>query len=394
MLIVKTRFALFFGLVAALLAGCGGNSTNSSPLAGGTVADQNRSGKPAVGAANTANGVNWLPVYLTVKPESITDDVWIKVREVTLQTNSAEVSVGSFASGLGLRLAALRDVDGRRFLFLGMADMANHVVRAKVTLDDAFTVEKLGEKPDVRHFAADATTSSGGRVDARLNLDPNAQFQDALVLELNLTKGSKEGELVPQIALGSAADVSDPTRQEHSLLTGKFVKSNGERWIVKTANGEVTLVPSEDVLKDARKSPAEGANIACAIGYVPTSKLAIVTQWTAMPEKQTLALGKLVAVQDSQKLAIFDITQSTDGTASTLSLAMGSQSVAADGVGKGGLITYQSVEGSLTLSSLLSETELKVAQTAKAADSKAEKATEKAETAESKKPDEKPADKK
>lgn len=399
MRVVKLRKGWIIGTLSALaLAGCGGTSSNSSPLSGANVADQNRTGKPAVAANPSSKTAMMLPVYLTIKPDTISEDIWVKLRSVALQTNSSEMTLGTAAKGVSLRLAGLRDVDGRRFLFLGMADLSNHVVRAKLTLDDQFTVEQLGAKPDVRTFAADAATGGGGKVDARLNLDPNAQFQDALVLELSLSKGAKDGEYVPQLTLGSASDVADLGRHEHSLVFGQFVKASGDKWTFKVAGGEQNFAISEELSKGDRKAPVEGAEVALAIGFDPATKTAVVSQWMPVTDKKTIALARIVAEQSEQKLAIFEVCQANEGTGATISLATNGKVIPAESIGKFGLVAFDTVEGVSTLAELLPETAMKVAQVEKpakkATDDAAVATSEKGKESESQKPAEKSEKKK
>ncbi|MBL8088485.1 MAG: hypothetical protein JNM85_10510 [Chthonomonas sp.] len=219
---MRNRVIVLATSVIAVLAGCGGNSNSSSPLQGGSL-----QGKEPVAAtsrtipANQEKGT--LPVLLTIRPETLTQDIWCSLRGAELQSSDSQKQLLRFDPDSLMRLASLRDVEGRRFVFLGMADRGVRYVRAQFELSGDYWVNSVGEDPVKKSFSDVTKDGSSGHVLLKTNLDPNGDFKDALVLELNFAPAADpSGGLTPTMGLGSVRDALEADRQESFPVTMKI----------------------------------------------------------------------------------------------------------------------------------------------------------------------------
>lgn len=218
---INVVFASVFGV---LLAGCGGSNQSASPFTG-TTADGRDAAAGSKSVSRSTSGARAIPVYLTVTPEQVTSDLWISVNGGQVQTASASQNLDLANTGQRLRLASLRDVEGRRFLFLGMAKSNDRLVRASIQLSDTYFQSEVGEKSTTHAFAASKTDGSGS-VTLTVPLEPNAEFRDGLVLELQLN--NKDDKFTPALVIGKATDIGDPMRQERGLFESKVASISGK----------------------------------------------------------------------------------------------------------------------------------------------------------------------
>lgn len=246
MKMLRSVWVLGFGLA---LAGCGGGNNTASPFNGTTLQGKDIA-QPTTRDAKPAEAQGSVPVFLTVNPTALPKDAWISLNRVELQTATSSVPTYLTGESPWIRAASLRDMDGRRFLFAGMAPRASRFVRAVVELGDHYQLPVVGEeKPKSLAFGGDAKNNGSGKTLLRANLNPNAEFQDALVLELSFQQPSDEKPLEPTLALGSATGALDPDRQVWSFWRGKVaggpsLKLIGVDGLFATAEG--VTVPKKD----------------------------------------------------------------------------------------------------------------------------------------------------
>jgi hypothetical protein len=255
------KYSGWVGLVTLIaLVGCGGNTNSASPFSNTTATGSDPIGRGGVRAGGTAASEvrGTVPVFITVKPESLTRDAWMKIEQVELQSAKSQQSVFPGSVGVAVRLSSLRDVKGRRYLFVGEASRSEPLVRVQLTLASKFLVDEPGlDKPVEGDWKGDLKRPKPDLATLSLNLDPNSDFKDAIVLEL--TMSAKEDDLSLAMALGPAVDVFAPERQERTILVGKFVPPSsiqaGPKITLFETGAETGRMP-EELAKDAAISIA------------------------------------------------------------------------------------------------------------------------------------------
>ena len=319
---------IFGALIVTGLAGCAGNSSNTSPLSGTTVADSSRA--PKVGSAATpAVAKGNIPVFLTVKSEEVTHDAWVKLGALTLLSAKGEEKVFSPSQGTAIRLAGLRDVEGRRYLYVGTMPREERFVRVRLNLDEKVAVRSLGEEKD-------AIWELANRGEATLDLNANATFQDALVLELKLNKTEKEAQAT--IALAPAGDCLKVERQERLFALGTVTAKEKDTTQIAIGNRMVkTVWPN---------SAEKGSLVAGFLGWDPAAKSTQLNMPMGVTKKDTWVLGKCLAVDEKAKLWTFEPAQGTESwlSSGTLGLPQGIDTLPAAGTA----VIVQFVDGKLS----------------------------------------------
>ncbi|MBS1705598.1 MAG: hypothetical protein JST40_06965 [Armatimonadetes bacterium] len=262
-------------VLASLMAGCGGNTNSASPFSNTTYSGRDPSNLAPTRSSAFASG-GTLPVFLSIGSDQLPHDLWVTLKSVEVQGTQSSQAVFSSKSGYAFRLASLRDTNGPRYLYLGTIEKKEPLARAKVVVGDQAFWQELGQQEIMKSKWSGTEADGGEGVVLNTNLDPNAEFQDALVLNLSLKVESEK--LTPAIGLGSAGGALDLARQEAQVLSGKIEKveaAEGGTWV--SLGKHRIAVPAEVVAGEALKKDTELA-VLLAYDKVARTPVAVATQ--------------------------------------------------------------------------------------------------------------------
>lgn len=221
------RFGILGMLVIPALVGCGGQSSTTT-LGGGTSGSWN----PAARSQSTGSApvgtpqVTDLPVFLTCTRPGPAQHLRVRLHRVILATSRDPIVVFESEEGDVLDLAALRDRQGPRYVFVGLVNLADtNLVRAEMILDRrAILVPRGGGEPIPVEFDS-ASSTPEGKARLTMNLNPRGLRSGLVGLILDVDASRTSGEsgrpLVASLREGDRAGLENRERHERSGLAGQ-----------------------------------------------------------------------------------------------------------------------------------------------------------------------------
>lgn len=233
------RIASYLSLAvgAALVAGCGGQSSTS--LGGGRSEsgwNQNNNGFNSGGrnmpGANGNSQTTELPIFISAIKDAPGEQFWVKIYQVNLISNKGPIPVFESTDGVALELNNLKDKEGPRFSFFGQANVdGGDLVRAEIILDPNYTVLKKDQSEAMKGTFASSLKTPEGKTRLVMNLNPrglkNGYYALVLDIDSNRTAGDKDKAVLPVIHEGSKAGVESKDRHERADWVGHVTGLSG-----------------------------------------------------------------------------------------------------------------------------------------------------------------------
>ena len=302
---MRKAIALWICASACALVGCGGSTNSANPLQNNSLLGKDPSSNVGTKTIAGKPGIA-VPVFLSVNPEQLKDDVWIRPRKVLIGSSDATQTLWEGHDQFSLRLAGLRDIEGRLYMPLGMASKNARLVRAQLQLDEAYWVPELGaEAPTKKKFEFSGQAGAPGQPLLTLNLDPNVEFRDAIVLELNLTESADKKSLTPEIKLGSTSFALDSGRQIPGWVRGTVETNTPSALGIKAFGASTSFAWLEG---ESKKEIEKGDNVLVHTLFDSKSKsmVAQVVQGYKGKDVPQGFFGKLATTQDEGKTGVFE----------------------------------------------------------------------------------------
>lgn len=302
---MRKAIALWICAGACALVGCGGSTNSANPLQNNSLLGKDPSSNVGTKVMAGKEGVS-VPVFLSVNPEQLKEDVWIRPRKVLIGSSDATQVLWEGHDLFSIRLAGLRDIEGRLYLPLGLASKNSRLVRAQLQLDETYWVPELGqETPAKKKFVFTGQAGAPGQPLLTLNLDPNAEFRDAIVLELNLVESTDKKGVTPELKLGSTQLALDASRQVPGWVRGTVESNSSSSLSLKAWGTTLSLGWQEGAYQ---KELAKGDNVVSQTIFDSKSKSMVGQNVQAFKGKEMPQgiFGKLASTQDEGKTGVFE----------------------------------------------------------------------------------------